>query len=102
MKDTEREAETQAEGEAGGTRSQDPGVTPWAEGRRSSAEPPGRPESFLFNAQLYRCLFWTLGKTIFDVSCTCRGDWARSSSPVLDTFRITFQTEKPRFSHLPS
>ena len=35
MKDTEREAETQAEGEAGspqgagcGTRSQDPGITP--------------------------------------------------------------------------
>ena len=39
----EREAETQAEGEAGSlqgarrrTRSQDPGVTPWAEGRRST------------------------------------------------------------------
>ena len=47
MRDTQREAETQAEGEAGsmqgarrGTRSQDPGVTPWAEGRCSTAEPP--------------------------------------------------------------
>ena len=41
MRDTEREAETQAEGEAGsmqgvcrGTRSWDSRVTPWAEGRR--------------------------------------------------------------------
>ena len=49
MGDTEREeAETQAEGEAGsvrgarrGTRSQDPGVTTLAEGRRSATEPPG-------------------------------------------------------------
>ena len=39
MRDTEREAETQAEGEAGsmqgaqcGTRSQDPRIPPWAEG----------------------------------------------------------------------
>ena len=43
----EREAETQAEGEAGsmqgawrGTRSQDPKITPWAEGRYLTAEPP--------------------------------------------------------------
>ena len=46
MRDTERETETQAEGEAGakqgarrGTPSQDPGVTPWAKGSRSSTEP---------------------------------------------------------------
>ena len=45
-----REAETQAEGEAGslrgagcGTRSQDPGVTAWAEGRFSTVEPPRCP-----------------------------------------------------------
>ena len=45
--ETQREAETQAEEEAGsmqgawcGTWSQDPGVTPWAGGRRSTAEPP--------------------------------------------------------------
>ena len=43
MRDTQREAETQAEGEAGsmqgvrcGTRSQDSRITPWA-------EPPGLP-----------------------------------------------------------
>ena len=43
------EAETQAEGEAGsmqgaqcGTRSQDPRITSWAKGRRSTTEPPGR------------------------------------------------------------
>ena len=47
MRDPEREAETQAEGETGslrgprrGTRFRDPGVTPWAEGRCSTAEPP--------------------------------------------------------------
>ena len=50
-RDPEREAETQAEGEAGslqgapcGTRSWDPRVTPWAEGRCSTAELPGCPE----------------------------------------------------------
>ena len=55
LRDTQGEAETQAEGEAGSlqgarcrTRSQDPGVTPWAEGRRSTAEPPRRPKSWLF------------------------------------------------------
>ena len=44
---TEREAETQAEGEAGslqgawcGTQSQDPGITPWTEGRCSTTKLP--------------------------------------------------------------
>ena len=51
MRDTQREAETQAEGEAGslwgarcGTQSWYPGITPWAEGRHSTAEPPRRPK----------------------------------------------------------
>ena len=46
MKDTQKEAETQAEGEAGSlwgpwcrTWSQDSGITTWAEGRRSTTEP---------------------------------------------------------------
>ena len=50
MRDTEREAETQAEEEPGSlqgtscrTGSQDPGVTPRAEGRCSTTEPPRRP-----------------------------------------------------------
>ena len=50
MRDTEKETETQAEGEVGslrgarrGTQSQDPGITPWAKGRRSTAEPPRGP-----------------------------------------------------------
>ena len=50
QREKEREAETQAEGEAGslwgprcGTRSQDSGVTPWAEGRGLTAEPPRHP-----------------------------------------------------------
>ena len=48
-REREREAGTQVEGEAGslqgapcGTRSRDPGVTPWAEGS-SSTEAPGDP-----------------------------------------------------------
>ena len=50
MRDTEREAETQAEGETGSlwgtwcrTRFQDPGITTWAEGRCSTTEPPRSP-----------------------------------------------------------
>ena len=50
MRDTETEVETQAEGEAGsmqgtrrGTRSWVSRITPWAEGRRSIAEPPRHP-----------------------------------------------------------
>ena len=46
MRDIEREAETQAEGEAGsmqgprrGTRSRDPGVTPWAKGGTKPLSP---------------------------------------------------------------
>ena len=54
MRDTEREAETQAEGEAGclqgsrcGTRSQDPRITTWAKGRCLTTEPPRHPEANL-------------------------------------------------------
>ena len=50
MRHTEREAETQAEEEAGSmqgarceTRSQDPGITPWAKGRHLTPEPPRDP-----------------------------------------------------------
>ena len=50
MRDTERELETQAEGEAVflwgaqcGTGSQDPRTTTWAKGRCSTAEPPRCP-----------------------------------------------------------
>ena len=55
MRDTQREAETQAEGEAGsiqgarcGTQSQVSRITPWAEGRRLTAEPPRRPPQGCF------------------------------------------------------
>ena len=54
-REREREAETQAEGEAGstpgtrhGTRSRVSRVTPWAEGRRQTTEPPRRPSFPLF------------------------------------------------------
>ena len=49
----DREAETQAEGEAGsmkgaqyGTRSRNPGTTPWVEGRRPTVEPPRQASLF--------------------------------------------------------
>ena len=52
----EREAVTQAEGEAGsmqgawhGTRSWNSRIMPWAEGRHSTAEPPGRPYVCVLN-----------------------------------------------------
>ena len=50
MRDREREAETQAEGEASsrqgapcGTQSQDSKIMPWAKGRRQTAKPPRDP-----------------------------------------------------------
>ena len=50
LRDTQRETETQAEGEVGslreagcGTQSQDPGITTWAEGRCSTTEPLRSP-----------------------------------------------------------
>ena len=43
MRDTEWEAETQAEGEAG------PGMMPWATGRCSTTEPPRRPPHISFS-----------------------------------------------------
>ena len=52
MRDTERDAETKAEGEAGfpqgtqcRTASQDPGITPWVKGRCSTTEPPRCPHT---------------------------------------------------------
>ena len=71
MKDTERErqAKTQAEAEAGsmqgarrgarshpGARPRGSRITPWAEGGRQSAEPPGDPPRFLAQ-QSYYALF---------------------------------------------
>ena len=59
MRNTKREAETQAEGETGslrgarwGTRSQDPGITSWAEGRCSTVEPPGHLSRTFLNLTL--------------------------------------------------
>ena len=69
-RDTERErgreAETQAEGEAGsmqgarrGTRSWDPGVTPWAEGcAKRLSHPWGRPPNGYFLNILEVPTFW--------------------------------------------
>ena len=55
MKATQREAETQVEGEAGSllgarcrTRSQDPGMMPWVKGRCSTTEPSRCPNTETF------------------------------------------------------
>ena len=55
MRDTEREAESQAEGEAGSlwgawcrTRSQDPRIMSWVKGKCSTTEPPRCPMYTLF------------------------------------------------------
>ena len=60
MRDTEREAETQAEGEAVSLRgtqfrtwSQDPRITTWAKGRRSTTEPPRLPVLFILEQHYY-------------------------------------------------
>ena len=56
MRDTEREVETQAEGEASSThgaqcrtQSPDSRILPWAEGRHQTAEPPRDPLIFISN-----------------------------------------------------
>ena len=62
MRDTQREAETQAEGEAGSLQEPDaelhpgPGITPWAEDRCSTAEPPRHSKSFfiLFKSMYFK------------------------------------------------
>ena len=62
MRDTQRETETQAEGEAGSTqaarrrtRSWDPRITTWAGGRCLTAEPPRLPSTFISEFS-YLCL----------------------------------------------
>ena len=63
-REREREAETQAEGEAGsmqgawcGTRSRDPGVTPWAEGGTKPLSHPGCPSHTNFLTMITLFLF---------------------------------------------
>ena len=63
MRDTEKEAETQAEGEAGSSQgarcetwSQDPGITPWAEGSTNSLHHPECPY-ITFQKKLFKKIF---------------------------------------------
>ena len=63
IRDREREAETQAEGVAGSIQGAQSGIrswilriTPWAEGRRSTAEPPGVPSYFVYYFRIMRIL----------------------------------------------
>ena len=67
----EREAETQAEGEAGsmpgaqhGTRSRDSRIAPWAKSRHETAEPPRGPPSFFLN--MGTCCYKT---SLFGILC---------------------------------
>ena len=73
----EREAETQAEGEAGsmqgarhGTRSRVSRTTPWAEGRRQTTEPPGLPEAFLFKKTIFIFMYCHLSLFVSSDSLT--------------------------------
>ena len=59
MRDTQRETETQAEGEASsmqgarcGIRSRNPGITAWAKGRCSTTEPPRCPQLHILKKTL--------------------------------------------------
>ena len=63
--ETHRERQRQAEGEAGswrgvlcGTRSQDPGITTWTEGRSSTIEPLRRPTSATLKTQYFYFKIW--------------------------------------------
>ena len=68
MRDTEREAEAQVEGKAGslwgarcGTPYRVPGVTSWAKGRHSTAEPPRHPikfKNFIYMVNTFKRLIW--------------------------------------------
>ena len=71
LRDTERETETQAEGEVGslrgaqcGTQSRDPRVRSWAKGRCSTAEPPRCPPKMPF-----------LNKNVLDEGLIPGRDW---------------------------
>ena len=64
-RDIHRRAEIQAEGEAGsmqgaqhGTRSRDSKITPWAEGRRSTAETPRDPWKVLLTISTIKTDFF--------------------------------------------
>ena len=67
MTEREREAETQAEGEAGsmqgarrGTRSQDARIMPWAEGSAKPLSHPGFPE--LLFLMIILCMSYVFDK----------------------------------------
>ena len=71
MRDREREAETQAEGEAGstqgarcGTRSLVSRITPWAEGGAKLLSHPGCPKKFSILTS-FLCKSWLSDRKIF-------------------------------------
>ena len=81
-RDRERKAETHAEGEAGslqgsrrGTRSQDSRITPWAEGRHQTAEPPRDPHPQLFLKKRNKLLLCRMHSSSKDPRS---GDWRQA------------------------
>ena len=90
MRDTQREAETQAKREAGstqrapcGTQSQDSRIMPWAEGRRSTTEPPRRPPDRFLKVNQGSCLLLLASSFFFLM--------IRKGGTGLDFFQIFFQ-----------
>ena len=89
MRDPEREAETQAEGEAvsmqvarSGTRSRVPRIRPWAKGRAKLLSHPGYPLKSFFQDCFAGCWFTDMPKTVSTLEeayCLARG-WAGNSS----------------------
>ena len=108
MRDTQREAETQAEGEAGSlqgaqcrTWSQDSRITLGAKGRRSTTEPPWRPEIISSKLSsitlLYECL-WTSRRPY-----SCQNKYIAMSSRVTVPYHDgdTWNHQQP-FSRVPT
>ena len=106
MRDTERGAETQEEREAGSplgvwfrTRSQDPRITPWAEGRRSTAEPPRYPNILKSLSNMWQHKDYS---TIPELSATLITWQQNPSFPANLCFpHIVFVTESPRKNDSP-
>ena len=96
MRDREREAETQAEGEAGsmqeaqrGTPYQVSRTKPWAKGRRCTAEPPRDP-SFLFLKYFISILFIYSSHTHTEAETQAEGE--AGSMPVSYTHLRAHET----------
>ena len=76
MRETHTEAETQAEGEVGsiqeaprGTQSQDSRITPWAQGRCQTTEPPRDPLFLCYFFKVSELFYTVLSEVLINFSC---------------------------------